>query len=705
MKTLFKVQHLALILFILLGFLLPVSVGYAQKSPSGANQIDPDWEKIRDAQVQMLKKKELELDRLKEELLSHAQPQVGMISDEVWAELKKKEQAWTEQLQKYENEISLLRAKVEDQKQELDALRQKTNTEKSTDVFSVPVADSQALHPLNDREAQIQLQEKRLSEGQAKIDSLAEQAAGKEKELKAKEEELIRLWVDFEKQLSEFDKKIKTEQDRLEAERREVLEGRNAVETEKRVLSQERQELASQLQGIKEDQQKHSDLQMKEKTATDRERALTLKENELIARAAEAADREKRIADSQKQLVEERRQWQIERNQLSVDLEKRFAEADARLEKADTIDLERDRIRAAYEKQLKEVREGVQFEKDKLAQRDLEWKEKLSNAALIQSKQEQQIKDLTAKLSAPTGDSQKVEEQSRLLEQSIQKMNESEKEHQRLEAELSALKAKENQSPDLEPQLSQFRNQLEQQKQNHSKQELEWKASREAYEKQIDELSIRFSDQQSGVSAREQDLSQKLSQTIQKLDEAEKKRTWLESELTALKENSSSARDMESEKLKTQINQLQDELKIMRSENKVVTEESSDPELVRLRKELEAVKIENEDWRQSRRQVEKSWSEFVSRETQFQMEIAALKDQLARAASESGGRDWSSEGKRVVEERRALSDEKAKMYRQLTQDRQRYEQEQVEFLRRQREFESYINQEQAKLERLRRQVA
>ncbi len=632
-----------------------ISALHAQTASSGSAQIDPDWEKIRDAQVQMLKKKEQELDRLKEEILSRAQPQTSNSADLLQAELKQKEQAWTERIQKYENEISLLRVKAEDQKKEIDSLR--SNSGKSAEInpalAAAPALSGPSEAALKEREIQIRAQEKTLE---------------------SKDQELIRARAEFEKQLAEFDKKIKSEEDRLDDERREILNGRNALETEKRALSDERNAVSAQVQGLKESQKKFEDLQNKEKAFGEREAALVLKEKTVSDKLIEAADREKRIADSQKQLVEERRKWQVERNQLTADLEKRFAEADARLEKADSIDLERDRIRAGYEKQLKEMRGETQYEKDKLAQRELEWKEKTREFAQTQNDLEKQIADLKAQLL----DSGKTTEKEAVLTRQVEELNQklfaAENLKKSAEAELMTVKSKVAAQADQSGETSKLQTQIQELRDQQIAREKELKTEKEAYEKTIADLRGRLADRESGFESKETELSRKLADIEQKLAESENKKMSLESQVS----------DLKSRPIQTTGADARD-----------VADVSA------LKKEIAALQIENEDWRRSRREVEQTWSEFVNRETQYQMEIKALENQLAAASASSGGRDWSSEAKRVVEERRALSDEKSRMYREVTQERQKLEQEKVEFLRHQREFDQYIKKEQARLDRAR----
>jgi len=631
---------------------------HAQTTSAGATQIDPDWEKIRDAQVQMLKKKEQELDRLKEEILSRAQPQTSTSTDLLQAEFKLKEQAWLERVQKYENDISLLRVKAEDQKKEIDSLRSHSGKSGGINALSptVPVPSGPSESALKEREVQIRAQEKTLE---------------------SKDQELIRARAEFEKQLSEFDKKIKSEEDRLDGERRENLNARNALETEKRALSEDRNAISVQAQALKDSQKKFEDLQNREKAFGERETGLVLKEKTVSDKLIEAVDREKRISDSQKQLVEERRKWQVERNQLTADLEKRFAEADSRLEKADSIDLERDRIRAGYEKQLKEMRGEIQYEKDKLAQKELEWKEKTREFSQAQNNLEKQIADLKTQLlnSGKTTEQETV--LKRQVEELTQRLSTAENLKKGVDAELQALKSKVDAQSNQVGEAAKLQAQIQELRDKQLALENERKAEKDAYEKTMADLRGRLADRENGFESKETELSRKLADAEQKLAEAENKRAVFESQVTELKSRPVAVAG---------------------------SSVQGDVDVSGLKKEIEALRIENEDWRRSRREVEQTWSEFVNRETQYQMEIKALENQLAAASASSGGRDWSSEAKRVVEERRALSDEKSRMYRELTQERQKLEQDKVEFLRHQREFDQYIKKEQARLDRARQSV-
>lgn len=628
---------------------------HAQTASSGSAQIDPDWEKIRDAQVQMLKKKEQELDRLKEEILSRAQPQTSNSTDLLQTELRQKEQAWAERIQKYENEISLLRVKAEDQKKEIDSLRSNSGKTGASHNAAVPAPShsgpSEAA--LKEREIQIRAQEKTLE---------------------SKDQELVRVRAEFEKQLAEFDKKIKAEENRLDGERREILNGRNALETEKRALAQEQSTISAKTQGLTESQKKFQDLQNQEKAFGEREAALVSKEKTVSDKLVEATDREKRIAESQKQLVEERRKWQVERNQLTADLEKRFAEADSRLEKADSIDLERDRIRAVYEKQLKEVRGEIQFEKDKLAQKELEWKEKTREFSQMQGSLEKQVADLKSQLLNTGKTTEQDAVLSRQVEELTQKLFAAESSKKSTDAELIAVKSKVEAQTAQSGEAVKLQTQIQELRDQQAASEHERKAEKDAYEKTIADLRGRLADRENGFESKETELSRKLADTEQKLAESENKKVVLESQVNELTSRPGLSAG----------GYVQD-----------------DAVVSSLKKEIEALRIENEDWRRSRREVEQTWSEFVNRETQYQMEIKALENQLAATSASSGSRDWSSEAKRVVEERRALSDEKSRMYREVTQERQKLEQDKVEFLRHQREFDQYIKKEQARLERAR----
>ncbi len=678
MKSFFRTYPCKLLLAACLCF-AGLSSSQAQNASSGAAQIDPDWEKIRDAQVQMLKKKEQELDRLKEELLSRAQPQVGGQAEAVQAELKVKEQDWLRQTQKYENEISLLRAKVEDQKREADALRSISGAQAKPNVKA----------------------EQDLSSVEAKLKEREAQVVSREKEV-------ARMSGDFEKQLAEFNSKIKSEEDRLEAERREMREGRNALETEKRTWSEQHQALAGEAQALKESQRKYQDLEAKTRALAVREAAFAAKEAQLHDKELDAADREKRIAESQKQLVEERRQWQVEKSRLTADIEKRFTEADARLEAADKLDMEKSRVRAGYEKQLEELRNELRLEKDQSAQRELEWKEKARDAAAVQALQGKQIAELNAKILAQSGQVQKEADLTLKLEQVSRKLTDAEKERARLMTELSGLTVKMNQSASAESQSDAVRAELKEQNEKHARQEFEWKTLREEYEKQIADLGDRIAGQQSGMGLKEQELNQKLELAEKKADEAERQLTEVDAELAAFKSKAGAASESSSleakEKLaraESEITKLRDEIEsLRRASGFQIQMNGSEAELADLKRELEANRRENQEWRQSKREVDQAWSEFVNRETQYQMEIESLQKQIA-STSAAGGRDWNSEAKRVIEERRALSDEKTRLYRQLTQERQKLEQEKVEFLRHQREFDNYVKKEQARLGRSR----
>lgn len=128
MKTYQKVISKTKIFFVVAALIfLQEGVGIAKNSSNQSSSDGAGWEKIRDAQVQIIRKKQADLDKLKEEILKNKQVQMQPSATVAGIEtqLKKHKAEWSAERLKYENQVTFLKEKVEDQRREINGLRKK----------------------------------------------------------------------------------------------------------------------------------------------------------------------------------------------------------------------------------------------------------------------------------------------------------------------------------------------------------------------------------------------------------------------------------------------------------------------------------------------------------------------------------------------------------------------------------------------------
>ncbi len=738
---------------------------FAQSPSPKSVQIDPDWEKIRDAQVQMLRKKEAELDRMKEELLTRAQPQAKVQSGlpEIEAEFKKHKVEWSQKNDRYENQITLFKVKIEEQKKQIDSLRLQLN-----DVFKKQPAGQQGVLSV-DQEARLKFQDQQVQEELSRLK--------KEK-------------IDFQNQIKNWDASKLQAQQKNEAELRQLKTDQLVFESQKAAFAKDKAGLAVETEAYRVKSKELKDVSVQAQTLLKRETDLLSKEQQFNQKQTDMIEREKRIADSQKKWAEEKRLWLNQKSQTDAVLAQKLQDAEARLVKAQDAKQLAELNRQKLEEQVTGLKTQLQESQNQITQQEGKWKKREQDLLSAQTGENSQIAELQTQLAKEkTNLSQKEIQWSSQLDALAQKLVQSETQSKETELRIkdSELKAA-NQTNSREKEWQDKFLKMDNEKANLIQKDARWKAELDGLsqklaqsEAQLKETELRrkdgelkaanqtdtrekkWQDKFSKLDNEKSNLIQKDAQWKAQLDGLSQKLVQSEAQLkeaelrlkdgalkaanqidTRDKEWQSKFSDLEKKKtdltaletrLKTQSKdlaaqslQLEEKYKALKQDREqfasqpkvssAALNKQTDLEVMELKKKLELSERDNENWRQNKRQLEQSWSEFINKEMQYQMQITGLQKENQRlqqhlasasAAQQTlvnpAGRDWSEESRRVVEDRRALADEKNRLYRQLTQDRQSFEQSQVQFSRAQREFEQHIRDEEARLEKMRRQSA
>lgn len=709
-----------------------VSAPAFSQSPSPKSvQMDTDWEKIRDAQVQMIKKKEADLDRMKEELLARAQPQAQMQTGfpEIEAEIKKREAVWLQKSDRDENEITLLKVKIEEQRSEIESLRVKLDAilkqqpSQSTKLIASPQPTTANLSlqnsaELESREAEFKLKEKQFQERQAewelKVKNAQQDQAGFE-QLKKEKQSFEKERTDWQAAQLQTEQKRNAERIRIEADRRELDALKKSIETDRVAVQGEQKNLSEKSKSLETVKQQTQNL-------TKLESDLKLKEQQLSTKQLEFDEREKRIADSQKKLVEEKRLWASQKTETDTGLTRKLTDLEARLSLAQNAKQSAESALKGSQIQVDDLKKQAQSAKDSAAEREMNWKKREQDLLQLRDGEGKQAESLQSRL----------DDLSKKLADAESRFALAQNMKQTAEAVVKNLGV---QVDDLKKQVQLGKDSAAESDARWKKREDELLRADAGKGKQADELQSRLDDltKKLAVSEEEAKKAQMLLQKntegfakqgkdqetewVNQISDLEKRNTALAAAEENLKKknNDLEARLLQLEdKLKASLQKHEDASAAARIQPADRVEPKTEAMILELKQKLEQSQIENEKWRSSKKQVEQNWAELVNKEMQYQMEISDLKErnqslqnQLASTfsvpANAGGKRDWNEESRRVVEERRALGDEKALLYRQLTQDRQGFEQNQVQFSRQQREFEQHVRNEEARLERLRRQ--
>ena len=365
----------------LIGILSPSLTAFSQSSSPKSVQMD--WEEIRDAQVQMLRKKEAELDRMKEELLTRAQPQAQIQSGlpEVEAEFKKQEAEWLQKSDRYENEITLLKVKIDEQKKEIELLRsQLSETLKKNQPGQQGKSDAQ---DLTRRELLIQIQKKELQDKQAEWES-------QKKQYQKVKGELARLGkekIDFQNQAATWEaSKLQVEQ-MHEAEKLQLQTDRQALEIQKEIFVKDKAGLAVETNNF---QAKFKELQAASAQAQElvkRETVISSKEQQLSQKQASLDMREKGFRDSQNQIASwEASKLQVDQKQKAEQLQIETERRDFQTQKAA---LEKDRAALAVEKEV------LHRQSEKLQDLSVQAKEITNHEVAVAAREQQWVQKQT----------------------------------------------------------------------------------------------------------------------------------------------------------------------------------------------------------------------------------------------------------------------------------------------------------------------
>ncbi len=646
------------------------------QSPSPKSvQIDPDWEKIRDAQVQMLRKKEAELDRMKEELLTRAQPQAQVQTSlsEIEADFKKHETEWSQKNDRYENEITLLKVKIGDQKKEIDTLRIQLN-----DVFKKQPPGQQ---------------EKVLDQRPADLER-------RELQLKLQEKQFQDKFADTETQRKQF-----------EADR-------NAFKIQKALLEKDKVDSAAETEAFKSKLKDLKGASVQAQALLKRENDILSRERELSQKQSDVQEKEKRVIESQKTLVEEKRNWVNQKTQTDNSLQQKAADAESRLIKVQDDKRLSEAGRQLLEKQVSSLQTQLRESRDNAAERESKWKKREQDLLQAQAGGNSQVVELRARLAKEQADfSQKDTQLKSQVEGLSQKLAQSDAQLKETDLRLKDKVVQlTNQNSARENEWAAKLADLEKRKADLTALEIQFKNKNDAMEAQ----SVHLEEKSKALQAQSVQMTKQgeiqAKERTEKLADLEKKKA----DLTALEmqfKNKSDALEKQSAELekKSKVLRQEEQLTSQKENNRsAVGSGQTSSEVLGLRQKLNEVEKENKTWRQDKRQFDQNWSEFISKEMQYKMEIKdlnkrnqELQNQSAAAFAVSqnsnNDKDWSAEARRVADERRVLGEEKARLYRQLTQDRQDFEQSKVQFSRAQREFEQHVHNEEARLEKLRRQ--
>lgn len=223
------------------GLMWPAPLLFAQSPSQKSIPLDTDWEKIRDAQVQMLKKKEAELDRLKEDLLNQTRPQSEASRIAEAKEAVKKVQVEKEAArQDYENRINLLKQKSSEQKKEIEKLQSelkralKNKPEETAEMQAIPNIPVVVLPEIARREADLKLKEDALLEKESKLKD---------------SENTVEVQAEFEKEKASWE----LEKNRMDAE---LQSSRADLEQKKNQAEKLNTQLQAQAEQAAQDQRK-----------------------------------------------------------------------------------------------------------------------------------------------------------------------------------------------------------------------------------------------------------------------------------------------------------------------------------------------------------------------------------------------------------------------------------------------------------------
>ena len=738
---------------------------FAQSPSAKSFQMDTDWEKIRDAQVQMLRNKEAELDRMKEELLTRAQPQARNQTGlpEVEAEFKKREADWLQKTDRYENEITLLKVKIEEQKKERDALRlqlddvlKKQPVGQQAKFLDKKMTDTKNPYSsdLDHREAQIKNQESQIQLRQTELEL-------RQKELKKAQDALVdgeKERVNFKVRVSQWEASQLQAEQKREAEYRQLETDRQAFESQKRAVEAEKARLAHESEIFQTKMKDLTAASDQAKRLLTRETNILAREEQLNLKLASIEKREKQIGAANTKIAEEQQARTNQIKQADAALVGKLAGAEAQIAQLRDAKKFSDLDRAAIAKQISDLQSQLTSAKSAADGKDALLKNREQDFLRGQGVLDSQLIQMKSRLEKEQKVFSEKEIQWKLqLDSLSQKIDQSEARFAQINNTKTLSDADRNiflkQMADLQLQIQLLKKTSDDLTSNLKKSEQALIHAQASGNQQISDLQLRLESKQKELNQSENERKTQVGDLSKKLQEANAQLSDLGAELqekdsqirtqkdTGDQDWAKKVLELENKKadlkvLEEQLNKksaaleaqslhLEEKSNALREEQQAFLNQTKDrssasmsddtnTDILKLRQELLESKNENESWRQSKRQIEQSWADFVNKEMQYQIEISDLKKRntelesrnaanFAVQTNKSGERDWSSEARKIVGDRRALGDEKARLYQQLNHERQEFEKTQIQFLRAQRDFEKYKQSEEIRIEKLRRQ--